>query len=154
MSARVNNLWQWIDCAGAHSFQIRDRGPRRIAFDVVSEGASIFVKIGGKRTLVAYGFGQFPVSFNVQGGCEVEVVPIRKDGATSIRLSDQDHAEAGWSYAESHTDVTPQNGLTVTPEVRYMMDTLQRNMLQREQALRAEFERRMTAASAGVKDSE
>ncbi|QXP08675.1 MAG: hypothetical protein [Arizlama microvirus] len=64
------------------------------------------------------------------------------------RNEDMLRLTVGWRDAPSIVQLEPKNPNVVSPEIRAMMDAMNRNAVRREMALRAEFERKLGQAQA------
>lgn len=60
-----------------------------------------------------------------------------------IREWNAQESVAGWHNGPSIVLAKPPEAATLHPEVKRMMEVMQRNQLQREAKLRAEFERKL-----------
>lgn len=112
---------------------------------VFTDGAS--VRLGGR--VIASGRGVLRFDATAVEDDFLAIVADRKDGLTTLTLDAFafDRVEPGWTEGESFVQLDAKDRNAVSPEVQAMLERMQRNMLYREERLRAEFQAQFNRAS-------
>lgn len=142
-------LADWHTVKGDFVLEIADRGPRRFDVSLISQGCTItVVEDNEATTLVFHGEGWERISFGIAGAAHVHVDAWKPNFLSSFLWPHaREGVDVGWRNAAPYTQLDLKDRNAVNPEVQAMMDAMQRNMLKREAALRAEFERKLGQAA-------
>lgn len=109
--------------------------PRRLRFTVKSGGCSILCGHGKDDAVLVYsGAGEATVRAKVHGS-RLFILPYSKDGFVSVEVPELREVEAGWLDEPSLTDLSPRPFGTVSPEIKAVIDQMNRNAIAREQMM-------------------
>jgi len=147
MKRNLNSLNDWLSQQGSYVVSLA-AGRTRGVF--VAEDCNLLAETQNGTVLLFSGSGRFEIDFSSDLPVELRVVASGAEVWSSLQLAGwhaDAHGTAGWSHAPSLAQLDPKPRDYMSPEVKAMFDLMQRNMLQREAALRADLERRLGRAS-------
>ncbi len=108
---------------------------RMLRFSVVSSGCSIYVGQSLEDCDLVYsGTGAATVKVPVRGNTLL-VIADEQNAAVRLDVPETREEEAGWLNEPSLTDLNPRPFGTISPEIKAVMDQMNRNAIAREQAL-------------------
>lgn len=121
----------------------------RIAGTFVTQSGSLFCMIdgpegsAGQTVLLWSGEGQGEIDFHMPGTGLLMFSASDPNVFTSFWLHEWrgPAVVTGWTEGESFAQLDVKSRDTIAPEIRSMMETMQRNMLMREMQLRSEISR-------------
>lgn len=138
---RIKDLDAWEGFAGARAFPVP---AGQLLATVVTMGASVFYEsASGGRILLASGRGFMQIDVQLPEDGEVGVIGDKVDSETALYINGWGPVarDAGWSDAESFTQLDLKSRDDVSAEVRAMLEKQERNALRREAMLRGEIEK-------------
>lgn len=110
-------------------------GSRFLSFTVNSSGVAVLVGDTVEDAVIVYaGTGKAKVKALVDGGV-LWVKPLGKEMICSIDIPEIRKDEAGWHNEPSLTDLAPRPFGAISPEIRAVIDQMNRNAIIREQAM-------------------
>lgn len=108
---------------------------RMLSFKVRSAGCQIFVGDSLETAELVYaGSGDASVKAAVSGGAML-IVASEKNAAVRLEIPELRASVVGWTDEPSLTDLSPRPFGAVSPEIRAVMDAMNRNAIIREQAM-------------------
>lgn len=134
------DILQAVTRCGSFSLAL---GAGRFAGTLISEECSVFFISDEGKTLLHTGHGRFDFDFRAPEDGELLVSVPSDDVHSSIWLREWEDGGkiAGWSDTPSFAQIDTKPRNTVSPEVLHMMEAMNRNMILREAALRAELQK-------------
>ena len=135
---RLGSLSDWITVEGSRTLPLG--GAAGLTLEVVSTGCSLVVEdCEGNSALIFAGDGYSAISFATSAESVLKVVGSHDGAMTSLRWPRDRKLAAEWRDGDSFVQLDPPPA-AVAPEIRALMEQMQRNAQRREAALRSDFE--------------
>lgn len=128
----MNDIFTFMESGRVH---LASADLRRLSFSVVSTGCAVYLsgESASDLQLVYAGEGQAVVRLT----CEASAlwVELSEGGSAVIEVPELRTDIVGWTDEDSLTDLSPRPYGAISPEIKAVMDQMNRNAIIREQAM-------------------